>query len=189
MLIKKELYLQEMERLCRQARERLLASHPDMEIYAVSVWTDPGAAASAISIETLENSELKTAEARSESEQQVRRLKAQGQAYLARIWRSTTKQIKRNTNPVDFALPNISELNHRAFTKAQGRSPAIWKELRPLLLKVQKIAQQMFSGPEMKTHLDAELALNSRQDWYDHVIPLRPTTGKKPGRRSKGHKR
>lgn len=53
----KENYLAEMKYMVDKALERLKAEKLEFTIYSVSIWTDPNAASSAISFDSLKNSD------------------------------------------------------------------------------------------------------------------------------------
>jgi hypothetical protein len=176
MSIDKHLYLQEMDRLLAAAKARLLAQSPDVELYTISIWTDPKAAVSAVSFDTRDNSDERVQRSNEWSMSHYDEYMAEGDEELAALFRPTEG---RNQNPADFQFNKIATVEHRSFI-AEDRPIAIvgdtppdsplWPTLELLLSIVQKHAHGLYR--DLRLHADARIAINSPRSWYDHEIPL-----------------
>src|SRR5437773_394374 len=62
-MLDRDRYIEEMVDGVPRAFAYMARSHPDVEVYSIAIWTDERALMSAISIDTLGNSELKCREA------------------------------------------------------------------------------------------------------------------------------
>jgi hypothetical protein len=165
------LYQIEMSQLIGEASDRLRREHPDLVVYSVSIWTDPSAAASAVSFDTEAHSAAQVRATDEWASKHFRRLIAAGNAEEAQLF--APRPGARNANPADFYLREFATIEHRAFepgwdTESGGRC---WDELEPALIAVRDRALRHFAG--LPLHPRAELAVNSSREWYDHPIELR----------------
>src|SRR5690349_16105228 len=99
MKFQREMYLSEMTRLIHNAVAELSSKHPDLAIYTVSIWTDPDAAASAISFDSRENSQRAVAESAQWDANMRRELLEEGLVEEAAAFEPYDG---RNCNPADF---------------------------------------------------------------------------------------
>ena len=165
------LYLIEMARLVRDAADVMHREHPSQVIYSVSIWTDPNAAMSAVSIDTKENSDATLARLTAWAYARQAEALAAGDPEIA-VLLGTLPQ--RNRNPANFAFRELMSAEHRSFPSSweqtsQGDS---WQELGSALRIVRADALEVFSS--FALHAEAELAVNSESDWYDRPVPLLP---------------
>ena len=166
-----DLYQIEMSGLLQEAVLRLERQHPGLVIYSVSIWTDPNAARSAVSVDTEEHSADQVRRSEAWARKHYDRLMAEGDEAGAQ--RFAPKPGARNDNPANFRLRELAMLEHRAFQpgwemETQG---GCWRELEPALLETQQRALTVFAS--LPCHPRAELAVNSPRDWYDHPVELR----------------
>ena len=141
-------YLNEIAALLVLAKTNLREQAPDAVVFTVNVWTDPNAAASAVSFDTREHSNRMIAF----------RNRRQGKTvYQGRI-----------QNPADFAYSNISECIHGSIPIGwvEASEGGCWDILEPILLEVRDMTQREFF--DLPRDEAAELSVNSRRDWYDH---------------------
>ena len=139
-------------------------------IFTVSIWTDPNAAASAVSIDTRENSDCQVREVNEYNQRQHDRLVQEGDFEMAAHFED---RATRNCNPADFAFREIASCRHDCFPenwedKSVG---ACWDQLEPALATVAAWACSEFQQLDLEP--EAELAVNSRRDWYDNTWRLR----------------
>ena len=74
----------------------------------------------------------------------------------------------RVCNPADFAYPNVAERAHASMPiewedTSEGEC---WNILEPVMLEVRDLASRAFA--DILLDSDAELSVNSQEDWYDH---------------------
>jgi hypothetical protein len=174
MKFQRDMYLSEMTRLIHDAVAELSSKHPDLTIYTVSIWTDPDAAASAISFDSRENSQRAVAKHEQWAADTRRGLLEEGRLEEAAAFETYDG---RNCNPADFLLSSLVEVRHKSFggrwaEKSGGRC---WDELGPCLAEVVQMAKVAFA--QLRLEPDAELAVNSLRDWYDHPVALAPGAG------------
>lgn len=165
------LYEVEILRMLGQARIRLQKEYPQLAVYSISIWTDPDAAVSAVSFDTVENSRAKVAELEAYERETHAKLVAAGDLEMAAHF-APRSGVRRNSNPADFALREFVTVEHRAFepgweADTEGRC---WKELEPALLRVRALAAEEFG--HLPLHPEAQIAVNSAQDWFDYPIEL-----------------
>jgi len=164
------LYAIEMSRLLDKAAEKVRTEYPSIVIYAISIWTDPNAAKSAVSIDTEENSKTRVASQRQWNANQLQRLVALGEQETAKLFELGDNA--RNCNPGDFELSQLVVIDHRSFNQGWEMTTqgACWKELAPALKRVQRRALKVFAS--FPSHDDSEIAVNSDRDWYDGPVKL-----------------
>jgi hypothetical protein len=165
-------YLREMATLISTAKRSMLGDHADAMVYTVSIWTDPDAAVSAISFDTIENSLEKIRQANEWTKKHYDRLMSEGEVDEAQLF--LPQQEGRNCNPADFAFRNLAKLTHASFKRGweQAKKEKCWNVLEPALLKVANLAHKEFS--ELRLRPDAQLGINSRRAWYDRHWPVVP---------------
>lgn len=148
-------YHEEMCEMLRKAKRRWLEQHPDVQIYTISIWTDPDAAISAVSFDTLEQAQLTL---------------ARGDTELAPFL------MGHAGNPADFAFTNFTMIEHSSFKSRweELSDGSCWTLLDLALQAVAQVALQEFR--DLPLHPEAELAINSQQDWYHHTWSF-PSTG------------
>jgi hypothetical protein len=163
------LYQVEMSRLLRDAADAVRRHHRGLVIYTVSVWTDPNAAVSAVSVDTRENSEAQLAELAAWAQARRAEALAAGDPAMAALLGALPP---RNRNPAGFALREIASVEHRAFPANWDEVSRgdCWLELGPALSKVRADAVNQFAG--LSLHPEAELAVNGPRDWYDEPVRL-----------------
>ena len=111
MSFNKENYLTEMKSMVDQAIERLKTERPQFVIYTVSIWTDPNAAASAISFDSQHHSALEVFKSNEFDREQYDALIAEGDLDEAELFKPET-WIHRNCNPANFELRDFGETHH-----------------------------------------------------------------------------
>ncbi len=153
-----------MALLVARAKQRMLNEHTYSIIYTVSIWTDPDAAASAISLDTYENSLDKISKANAWSKKEHNRLMAEGDVEMAKLFLPNEG---RNCNPADFAFRNLAEITHASFKPLweEATKGQCWDQLESALTKVAEIGRVEFE--ELSLHPQAVLGINSRRDWFD----------------------
>lgn len=161
----RDLYLSEMRELLERAKRRWQEELSDVPIFAVNIWTDPAALASAVGLETRSNSDKKVAEMHEFALQERNRLLKRGDQRMADLFLPPLAA-QRNESSADFAYRNFAETEHVSFDYDWGESEACWKDLEPALIEVRDLAMQLFRG--FKLDPDAEVAVSSRNEWYDH---------------------
>jgi hypothetical protein len=163
------LYHLEMSRLLVDAAEALRQRHPRLVVYTVSIWTDPNAAASAVSFDTAQNSAEKVAQAAEWAAGHYARAVAAKDLATAEQFAPRDGPM-RNVNPADFALRAVSEIDHQSFVPGWEERSAgrCWVELEPALERVRASALELYS--ELTLHEDAVLGSNSRSTWFDRPV-------------------
>lgn len=161
----REHYLEEISALLSAAKTNFLAQNPEASVYTINVWTDPNAAASAVSFDTREHSESMIAYQNRQIAARRESLLASGNTEGATLCRN---QEGRVCNPADFAYPNVSECAHASMLvewedTSEGEC---WEILEPIMLDVRDLASRAFA--DIRLDSDAELSVNSQEDWYDH---------------------
>ena len=145
----REQYLGEIAELLARAKANLKDQAPEAIIYTLNVWTDPDAAASAVSFDTKLSSDHMI-------------------AFQNRRFGEQNSLRGRIQNPADFAYSGIAECVHSSIPQSWGEESkgGCWDILEPVLLEVRDMARREFSGLPLDEA--AELSVNSRRDWYDH---------------------
>jgi len=153
--------MRDLLRAARAAARRRLGS---ARVYSVSIWTDPDAAASSVSIDTRSHSADHLATLTSWAHGQV----AKQPGMDRDLTEALLKLPDRNINPADFALADLVVRKHTSFPAhwASNSEGACWDVLGPALERVAQEAVQLFA--ELPLDLEAELGVNSAHDWYDH---------------------
>lgn len=162
-------YLEEIAALLSAAKAEFLAQHPEARVYTINVWTDPNAAASAVSFDTREHSESMIAYQNRQTANRRERLLASGDIGGAERCHD---QEGRVCNPADFAYPNIAECTHASMLIEWENisEDKCWDILEPIMLDVRESALHKFA--DIPLDQDAELSVNSQEDWYDHPCHL-----------------
>lgn len=165
-----DVYLEEMGRLLRDARDRLTNDLPDAEVYTVSVWTDPDAAVSVVSVDTLENSAAKTRGQAEWDADQYRTLVSEGDLEMAALFLPEPTRI---TNPADYLIPHLVRIRHMSFPRSWGSltGGGCWEVLEPALRAVGRMALQVLHP--IRSHPDCRISVNGRSDWYLSSWPLK----------------
>jgi hypothetical protein len=166
-------YLREMEELLESARAAFLKLPDAPAAYTISVWTDPEAGISTVSVDTAEHSAQAVAKSNVWSAQQRESYLSAGNERMADLFRP----IDRNTNPADFRYRELVTCVHAAFTAGWESESGgqCWDQLEPVLLRVATRAAVLFGSVPLA--LDATLAVNSRRDWFDATVPLSARAG------------
>ena len=162
-------YLDDMRKLVEDAIATWgHAEHSDPN-FTVSIWTDPDACVSAISIDTRSNSERCLMEANEWSQKHYDRLMAAGETEDADFF---LPAVGRAWNPADFAYSELETAEHTCFPRnwAEISDDLCWNQLEPALTDVAKYAIARFA--ELNTEEDAILGINSRRDWIDKTWEL-----------------
>lgn len=162
----REQYLDEMQALIAQAKENIRAKAPGAVIFTLNVWTDPEAAASAVNLDTEESSARMIAFQNQRMAARRGRLLAAGDTEEAALW---PDQEGRICNPADFAYSMVAECDHHSFSAGweEASGGECWDILEPVLLEVGELARVKFA--DLPLHPEAELSVNSRDDWYNHT--------------------
>ena len=163
------LYRREMEDLLRLALSVAEERLGGERVYSFSIWTDPDAAVSAISIDT-----------RSHSAAQLSILgafaRSMDEKYAGTPHEQFTKPLLRlpegNLNPAAFAYRNLAMADHASFprhwaTETDGRC---WQLLGPALHDVAYDARAKIANLLLEP--DAEVGVNTASDWYTHRQPI-----------------
>ncbi len=177
MCIDQQLYLEEMDRLLAEAKLKLLAQSPDIEVYTISIWTDPNAAISAVNFDTRDNSEQHVQQVSEWNKSYHDKYMAERDEEMAALFRPV---VGRNQSPADFRFSRIATVGHLSFIPgdrptllAGGDTPIdspVWPVLESLLQTVQERARSVYR--DLTLHPDARIAVNSPESWYDHEIPI-----------------
>ena len=167
----KSLYITEMTKLIDEACQRFVEEHPNVVVFTVAIWTDPGAAASAISFDTAAHSAEQMAQGEIWAKKHYDRLMAAGEIEQAKLF-APSKPDARNCSPADFKYRDYGELDNKAFPylwneKTEGK---YWDELEPAILQVGEASLTILK--QLKLHPRAELGMNGPRDWYEHTWDL-----------------
>ena len=170
-MIDQQNYLTEMLEGFRRAISVMRREYPDVEIYTLSIWTDAKARKSAVSFDTLENSDRKCREANLFRKKMRDQFQSEGNLKRLAL---VPADKHRNDNPADFKFRNVvlvenQSLAHAGFSEAQD-----WPTLEILLLEIQERAAK--EAKSLKLHPDAELGVNGPKTWYHRAIKLSPST-------------
>ena len=158
-----EAYHNEMRDLLRAAHDAAQRRLSNELIYSISIWTDPDAAESAVSIDTREHSSAHLAALSAWAHEQVAKYSGAIESELAA---ALVNLPDRNINPADFAYVNLATKRHASFPHhwAADTDGACWQYLGPALESVADEALQLFAVLPLDS--DAELGVNSANDWY-----------------------
>ncbi len=162
----KEQYLTEMKLMVNQAIDKLQKEIPDFEIFTISIWTDPNAAASSIGLESKLNSDKQVKASNEWSQKYYDQYLAEGDLEQAALFKPTGT---RNYNPADFELRDFVEIKNTSIENnwEENSGGNCWDELEPAL---KEIGAYAFSQVQtLKIHSEFELSVNGRQDWYEFV--------------------
>jgi hypothetical protein len=163
-------YIEEMTQLVRRAIEAWKSRSDRPLIYTISIWTDAGAQTSAVAIDTRSRSEAFVAEMRDFARKERDHLLKEGDLELAELFARDLRRRGRSRSPADFEFPMFESLRHKSFDSRWGNSEKCWRSLEPALLRVRDISVPLFR--ELPLEPDAELAVNSGSDWYDHAVRI-----------------
>ncbi|KAB1231596.1 hypothetical protein [Chryseobacterium viscerum] len=171
MLFNKENYLAEMKQMIDNALHRLKAEKPKFIIYSVSIWTDPNAASSAISFDSLKNSVREVHLSNEFDKEQYDEFIAEGDVDSAELFKPET-WIKRNCNPANFELKDFEEISHPniPINWEYEKGGRCWQQLKPALTEIGNYAFKQIQ--KMTIEEDFELAVNGKNDWYETVWRL-----------------
>ncbi|MBI1374639.1 MAG: hypothetical protein GC159_18125 [Phycisphaera sp.] len=163
------LYKLEVEQLIDRAVDLLLQDHSSIHIYTVSIWTDPDAAISALSIDTEEHSKSHVESHGAYNAKQRKYWLDAGDEEMANLFNN---ELDRCRNPADFELRNLVKCEHQAFEPlwAERTEGQCWDVLEPALLQIADYAVERFN--KLRLADDAMLGVNSRRDWFDHTHAL-----------------
>ena len=168
----KQAYLREMNALLAKAQKRWQAKKNRPPIFAIAVWTDPQAQASAVNIDTRRKSDAYVRHRKAFAEKEIKSLLKEGDRKMAALFREDLKVTRNNDNPADFEFVMLAEISHRGFScDDEADEKPLWKELRPLLRQVQKRVLETFKSFEVEP--DAEVAINAPMSWYAHPVRLK----------------
>ncbi len=170
-MFNKSLYISEMTKLIDEACQRFVKEHADVVVFTVAIWTDPGAAASAISFDTATHSAEQIALGDASAKKHYDRLMAAGDVEQAKLF-APSKPDARNCSPADFKYRDYGELDNKAFPflwneKAEGN---YWDELEAAILQVGEMSLALLK--QLRLHPKAELGMNGPRDWYEHTWDL-----------------
>lgn len=159
------LYFSEMTIMIDKAISKLTSEKPSFKIYTASIWTDPNAAASAISFDSKENSLDKVKKSNEWDRKYYEQYLAEGDLEQAELFKPNVSP--RVCNPADFELRDFEEVIHKSFpenweTDTDGKC---WKELGPALIKIGDIYFPKIKSLNVEEGF--ELSINSEKDWYD----------------------
>ena len=153
-------YESDMQAMIDKAYRTLLRDHPRVQVYTVSIWTDPEARVSAVAIDTKAHSDRCV---KRHIASRIRDAKRYPELYAAPSQEEL--EMQRMGSPADFKFPRMATRCHY-----WHRGPFKWSFLRPVLRRVQSYAIRQAVG--LRIHEDARISINSSQDWYDHERPL-----------------
>jgi hypothetical protein len=177
--INENAYLREMSTLLEKAARKWRAKKRPPEIFAISIWTDPQACASALNIETRRNSDRfvkrHIAWAKKERASWIR----EGDRKMADLF-LIDLQMTRNGSPSDFEFRMLAEVKHRSFDCEWGQTAGAFRKLVPLLIRVRNDAAKAFGV--FPVDPEAEVRINTARDWY--ARPVRLKAADRPGRTS-----
>ena len=136
-------YMTEMEALINNAFHAFRQTEDAEAAFVVSIWTDPDAAASSVSVETRQHS-----------------------------FEFLGTRDRINDSPADFRYRDIAECDHRSFPALweEATSGECWDLLEPALIEVANDAIRVLSNWPVEE--DAVLGVNSRRDWFEHRFAL-----------------
>lgn len=168
----KSKYLAEIAALVLGATEQFAREHFGVEVYTVSLWTDPNAAASAFSFDTAEHSTAAVGQGAVWARAHFERLLAEGDHEQAKLFLPSHPGA-RNVNPADFAFRNFGLVEHESFPKfwEEDSGGACWDELEPALIEAAQAARPVLE--RIRLHADAVFGVNSREDWFAVYWPLK----------------
>ncbi len=166
MSFQSKVYKDEMIDLINSAINKMKEAHSNFEIYTASIWTDPNAAASAISFDSLQNSILRTKKSNEWSKKHYDRLIEENDLEQAELFKPIEN---RNTNTADFELSNYKIIDNKSFglNWEEDSEGACWDELEPILIELGEYAFEKIQ--DLNITDDFELSVNGRNDWYEYV--------------------
>lgn len=161
-------YQAELLKIVDEAIDHLKGA-ADFELYSLSIWTDVGAGASSVSADSFANSERVQEDDRRWMENLKARMLAMGETRFFQEGRSSTTP-SRNTEPADFLLPNITSVDHTLWVMDSEEDLDLCKQVERVLALARDHAASRCKA-ELLCHPDAEVAISSREGWYD--LPVR----------------
>ncbi|HKO20197.1 MAG TPA: hypothetical protein VJU82_15070, partial [Acidobacteriaceae bacterium] len=158
-----ETYRKEMRDLLRAAHDAAQRRLGDELIYTISIWTDPDAAMSAVSIDTREHSLAHIAALSSWAHEQVAKYSGTMENELEEALLNLPD---RDINPANFAYVDLAIKRHVSFPHdwAAETDGACWQYLGPALQTVAEEALQLFAASPLDP--EAEVGVNAANDWY-----------------------
>lgn len=133
-------------------------------IYSISIWTDPEAAESAISLETREHSDQFIAGVHAFARQRAEAQLRKGNAKMADLLLAHLARF-RNDSPADFAFRNFATISNASLPRRWNESD--WPRLTACLLQVREEAIETFQAFDLTE--DAEIGVNTASSWYDKI--------------------
>ena len=177
MRVNKRAYLREMDAMLAKAQMRWQRNKKRPPIFAIAVWTDPQAQASAVNIDTRRNSDRFVRKHKAFAEKEIKYWLKEGDKKMAALFRNDLKTARNNDNPADFEFRLIAQTSHKSFEcNSEADEKPLWKELRPLLRDVQKRVREVFASFEVEP--DAQVAINSPRSWYAQPVRLKGVVNK-----------
>jgi hypothetical protein len=164
---KSEIYINEMKAMIDKAFVKIAEEKDSFEIFTISIWTDPNAAASSINFDSKKNSDLKVQQANAWNKKYYEQHIEDGNLEQAKLFEPN---YNRNSNPADFALRDYIEINNKSISrKWEDRSNGkCWDLLEPLLRQIGEYALSNIDN--LKIHSELEIGVNGRQDWYEFTF-------------------
>jgi hypothetical protein len=165
-----EIYIDEMKAMIDNAFVEISKEKDSFEIFTISIWTDPNAAASSISFDSKKNSDLKVQKSNAWNKKYYDQYIAEGDLEQAKLFEPISD---RNSNPADFALRDYVEINNKSISRNwEERSKGkCWDLLEPLLKQIGEYALSKIDN--LKIHSDFEIGVNGRQDWYEFTFMIK----------------
>lgn len=162
-------YKLELLKIVDEAIDRLKGT-ADFELYSLSIWTDVGAGASSVSADSFANSERVQEDDRRWMENLKARMLAKGETRFFQEG-SSDKAPSRNTEPAAFLLPNIASVDHTLWVMDSEEDLELRKQVDRVLALARDYAVSRCKS-ELLCHPDAEVAISSREDWYDFPVRI-----------------
>jgi hypothetical protein len=160
-------FLAEMLSGTRGAFRLMAIQHPDVAIYSVSIWTDVAARRSAISFDTFTNSEAKRDAANTIRQKLRDRFILEGDVRRLSL---VPADMKRNTNPADFAFRKVSVIENMSLNTADSLDDEEWSIVERVLEETKDIAAH--ECIRLNLHPDAELGISGRNTWYHRAVKI-----------------
>jgi hypothetical protein len=156
-------YREEMHDLLHKARDAARQRLGIERVYSVSIWTDPDAAVSAVSVDTRAHSSAQLTALSTWAHEQVAKYAGTAEAEFTECLLNLPD---RNVNPADFAYADLATKRHISFPHhwAADTARGCWQFRGPALAGVADEALQLFAA--LPLDWDAELGVNSAHSWY-----------------------
>jgi hypothetical protein len=169
-------FIAEMGALVEEAVAGFRRLHPDVEVFSVSVWTDPNARVSAVSFDTEPHSTASIEKTKTWARQMKERALAEGKLGRAGLF-EVFLRAERQRNPADFEYRNFLLKSNASFPRhwEERSGEQCWNELERALLEVGEYARGALNA--LRLHPQAILGVNSRRDWFDRTWALSSVSG------------